>query len=126
MGRSDMADKKKATDSEDSKKHGNEQLREEERLLVFFFFRLPIDRWGEEFGNQALVIRLQLFHVAWLFRFAIEIVRIEGPDGFKTDLVGFVAKVFVGAFTVPRIEAVVSDHRKTLCRQVRLIFEDVE
>lgn len=38
MGRSDMADKKKATDSEDSKKHGNEQLREEERLLVFFFF----------------------------------------------------------------------------------------
>lgn len=43
---------------------------------------LPLDHWREELGNEALVVRLQLFRVNRFVALAVQIVRVECADSF--------------------------------------------
>jgi hypothetical protein len=85
----------------------------------------PIKNRWEELGDQGFVVRPQLDRVAGLVTFAVEIVWVERAHGCQNVPVLFVCKVRVGAFSVPRVEAVIADHGQAFFRQGALVLEYV-
>ena len=57
--------------------------------------------------------------------FAVQVVGVERLDGDKALNVFFVHEVFISAFPVPRIEAVIPNHSQGLAWQRTLIFENI-
>ena len=85
----------------------------------------PVKHWREEFCNQTLVVRGQLFDVDALVTFAIEVVRVEGLHSGKNFFVLLVGKVAVCALAVPRVEAVIPNHGESFGREGALILHDI-
>lgn len=63
--------------------------------------RLPVELRREEFCNQVLVIWSKFFNVAGLVAFGVEIIRVEGANGFEGCMILFIHEVCVGSLTVP-------------------------
>jgi hypothetical protein len=85
----------------------------------------PVENWGEEFRDQILIVGLELLSVDGFGGFAVEIVRVESFDSLENLHVLFIGQVGVSTFPVPRVEAVVADHREGLGGQSTLILENV-
>ena len=86
---------------------------------------LPLDDLREVFGNQALVVGLDLLDVNRLIALAVEVIRVEGTYGLEgTGVVG-VREMSVCAFAVPRVEGVVADHVQRIHREGALLLEDM-
>lgn len=104
--------------------------------------QLPLDDFGEELGNQALVVWLELLWLGGIIALAIEIVGVECPDCLKSTLVVGIGKVLVSVLTMPsaaavsfdnsrsinenvRVEAMIANHMKSIFRQAALVLENV-
>ena len=88
--------------------------------------RLPLDDllW-EVLVDELHVVRLELLDVWLLVRLAVEVVGVESLDSGKLLLVTWAHHPVVGAGRVPWVEAVESDHGKSLLWQGALVLADV-
>jgi hypothetical protein len=104
---------------------------------------LPLDLLGEEFGDQALIVRLELRSDWSRVGLGVEVVaaksarnsfkaptgrdsdsRVEGEDVGEGLLVVFVLKVGVGPLAVPGVEGVEADHVERRLGEGGLLLHD--
>lgn len=62
---------------------------------------LPVNHRREEFLDEAFVIGSELFSIAWLITFAVEIVWVESAYSLESLLVLSIGEMGICAFTVP-------------------------
>jgi hypothetical protein len=72
-----------------------------------------------------LIIWSEFFDVAGLVGFAVQVVRVKSLDGGQGLNVVLICEVRIGTLSVPRVKAVVTNHRKAFGRKRTLILEDV-
>jgi hypothetical protein len=75
---------------------------------------LPLDNPGNVLVDQAHVVWFELSDGRCVVVLRVEVVWVESSDGSELVLVPFRHEVSVSAFSVPRVERVVSDHRQSL------------
>ncbi len=64
-------------------------------------FCLPIKYWGEELGDETLIIWAERLCVDRLVAFAVQVVRVERAYCGQRTFVFFICEVGICAFTVP-------------------------
>jgi len=75
---------------------------------------LPLDNPRDVLVDQAHIVWLELSDGRCVIILRVEVVWVESSDGSELVLVAFSHEVAVCAFSVPRVEGVVSDHRESL------------
>lgn len=83
----------------------------------------PVEDGWEVLGDEPLVVRPQRNRVTRSITLAVEIVWVEGANGSKNSFILLIGEMRVCIFSVPRVEAVVTDHGETLSRKRRLVLE---
>ncbi|PNY27089.1 hypothetical protein TCAP_02983 [Tolypocladium capitatum] len=88
--------------------------------------RLPLENpLREELVNELHVVRLELLHGGHVVALAVQVVRVERPNGLEHVVVLLTHELAVGALAVPRVEGVVTNHGERLVRQDGLVAHDV-
>ena len=63
------------------------------RRYTMVAFPLPIKCWGEELGDETLIIWAERLNIDWLVAFAVQVVGVERAHRGQSTLVLFISEV---------------------------------